>query len=116
MAMAGQNEFAALARIAENGAAFAVAAPDPLTPGHVNVVFRREAEDWWDVPAGERAAVLDLVEVVRWAIAAAGDGSRAFRPNESAGTTPLDDHGVLADGPHEHGSMVVCDSPIRHVN
>ena len=53
MAMAGQNEFAALARIAENGAAFAVAAPDPLTPGHANVVLRRDAEDWWDVSVGE---------------------------------------------------------------
>ena len=51
--------------VASNGLAFAIRDAFPVSPGHTLVVPRRLFASWFEATAEERAAIFDLVEVVR---------------------------------------------------
>jgi superfamily II DNA or RNA helicase/diadenosine tetraphosphate (Ap4A) HIT family hydrolase len=51
--------------VAANPLAFAILDLFPVSPGHTLVVTRRVVASWFDATPAERAALLDLVDVVR---------------------------------------------------
>jgi diadenosine tetraphosphate (Ap4A) HIT family hydrolase len=51
--------------VASNGLAFAIRDAFPVSPGHTLVVPRRLIGSWFEATAEERAAIFDLVDVVR---------------------------------------------------
>jgi diadenosine tetraphosphate (Ap4A) HIT family hydrolase len=51
--------------VASNALAFAIRDAFPVSPGHTLVVPRRLVGSWFDATAEERAAIFELVDVVR---------------------------------------------------
>ena len=51
--------------VASNGLAFAIRDAFPVSPGHTLVVPRRLIGSWFEATAEERAAIFELVDVVR---------------------------------------------------
>lgn len=52
-------------RIAENDLAFAIPDGFPVTPGHTLVVSKRLIATWFDATPEEKAALIELVDLVK---------------------------------------------------
>ena len=101
---------------AQNALAFAIRDGFPVSPGHTLVVPFREVATWFEASAEEKAALLDLVEVVKAQLDAElkPDGYNVgFNAGSAAGQTVPHLHVHVI--PRFHGDMPDPRGGVRHV-
>ena len=102
--------------VAQNALAFAIRDGFPVSPGHTLVVPFREVATWFEASADEKAALLDLVEVVKAQLDAElkPDGYNVgFNAGSAAGQTVPHLHVHVI--PRFHGDMPDPRGGVRHV-
>lgn len=80
----------------DNEFAFVIRAPQPLHPGHVLVVSKREVATWFDATHEERLAILDLIDRIKRMLDASEPRPQGynvcFDAGEAAGQTVMHLH------------------------
>jgi diadenosine tetraphosphate (Ap4A) HIT family hydrolase len=102
--------------VASNRLAFAIRDAFPVSPGHTLIVPRRLVATWFDASVDERAAIVELLDVVKQQLDAElhPDGYNVgFNAGEAAGQTVAHLH--LHVIPRYRGDVEDPRGGIRHV-